>query len=186
MCGLACVSVRHRCSAGGVPTAPLGASECGATRPRAIVRELTGGDRYAPPCHVAMAFAGLGDAAAMLSWLERAFAEHDPYVAGLAILPAFDPLRADPSGPAAKAADNTARVVRAACGSQTERTHGRLWHSPSPGRFGARGAGDPGALDASAWHGRGARPLGLHRARLRGPPRGRVWRARGRGHTDIC
>jgi serine/threonine-protein kinase len=62
----------------------------------AMVRELTSGDGYAPPCHVAMAFAGLGDSDAALAWLERAFAEHDPHLTGLAILPAFEPLRADP------------------------------------------------------------------------------------------
>jgi serine/threonine-protein kinase len=68
-------------------------------RPEAlrIERELThGGDRYAPPCHVAMAFAALGDADATVAWLERAFAEHDPHLTGLAILPGFEPLRADP------------------------------------------------------------------------------------------
>jgi tetratricopeptide (TPR) repeat protein len=62
-----------------------------------IVRRLTDeSDRYPPPIHIAMAFAGLGDVDEAFVWLERGYAEHDPHIMGLPVLPAFVPLRSDP------------------------------------------------------------------------------------------
>jgi tetratricopeptide (TPR) repeat protein len=50
----------------------------------------------APPCHMVYAYATLGDADTAVRWLERAFDERDPHLNGLAIIPAYDPLRGDP------------------------------------------------------------------------------------------
>jgi hypothetical protein len=41
-------------------------------------------------------FVALGDHEHALTWLERAVEERAPYVAEMAIEPAFDPLRSDP------------------------------------------------------------------------------------------
>ena len=62
-----------------------------------ILRTLTDdATRYAPPCHIAMVYAALGDNDAALTWLDRAAAEHDPHIAGLKILPPFQTLHEDP------------------------------------------------------------------------------------------
>jgi serine/threonine-protein kinase len=61
------------------------------------LRDLFAEGRYAyiPPLHVAMAHVGLGDRDEAFRWLERAYEERDPHLAGLAIIPAFHPLRSD-------------------------------------------------------------------------------------------
>jgi serine/threonine-protein kinase len=62
-----------------------------------LLRTLTDDTaRYAPPCHIAMVFAALGDNDAALKWIDRAAVEHDPHIAGLKILPPFERLHADP------------------------------------------------------------------------------------------
>ena len=65
---------------------------------RAILGRLLAPGRgaYVPPFHVAMAYVGLGEADAAFRWLERAFREHDVHLTGLAVVPAFEPLRVDP------------------------------------------------------------------------------------------
>jgi serine/threonine-protein kinase len=63
---------------------------------RATLAALVRSEGYLPPNHIAMAYAALGDPDASFSWLERAFAEHDPHVMGLTRLPAFQSLRSLP------------------------------------------------------------------------------------------
>ena len=53
-------------------------------------------EAYAPPFHVAMAYAGLRDADAAFHWLERAFQEHDAHVTTLDVAPPLAALYADP------------------------------------------------------------------------------------------
>jgi len=52
--------------------------------------------RYMTAWIFAVVYTGLGEHGEALSWLERAFDEHDGMVANLGIDPIFDPLRGDP------------------------------------------------------------------------------------------
>ena len=63
-----------------------------------ILRDLVteGASEYVPPFHVAMAYAGLGDADAAIRWLERACTERDPHAGSVDAVPAFAELRTDP------------------------------------------------------------------------------------------
>ena len=62
-----------------------------------ILRDLAavGTDDYVPPFHVAMAYAGLGDADSAIRWLERACDERDPHAGSVDAVPAFAGLRTD-------------------------------------------------------------------------------------------
>jgi len=61
--------------------------------------------RGGSPIAVAMAYTGLGDKGAALSWLERAAREKDPWLYAMSInAPIFDPLRSDPRFAAAASA----------------------------------------------------------------------------------
>jgi hypothetical protein len=63
----------------------------------AIVEELTRtGVEYAPPYHIAMAYIGLKDREAAMSWLERAYVERDPHLNTVGIASAFASLRSEP------------------------------------------------------------------------------------------
>lgn len=63
---------------------------------RLLAKLLAGDQGYPPPFHVSMAYVGLGDADEAFRWLERAYAEHDPWLGvGLNVAPAFEPLQAD-------------------------------------------------------------------------------------------
>jgi tetratricopeptide (TPR) repeat protein len=64
---------------------------------RAVLDELEAPEQLplAPPCHMAYAYAHLGEADTAIRWLERAFDEKDPHANGLAQIPAYDPLRGD-------------------------------------------------------------------------------------------
>ena len=48
------------------------------------------------PYHIALVYAGLGEADACFEWLERAFEQRDANMAHLAVDPVLDPVRADP------------------------------------------------------------------------------------------
>jgi serine/threonine-protein kinase len=63
-----------------------------------IVRTLleSSDRRYIPPFHIAMAYAGLGDADAAFEWLERGYAERGSFMDGIKVTPAFVPLHGDP------------------------------------------------------------------------------------------
>jgi TolB-like protein/DNA-binding SARP family transcriptional activator len=63
---------------------------------RRIVSTLTAPGRYVPPYHIAMAYAGLGDADEAFRWLERAYAERASFMNGVMIERAFEPLHSDP------------------------------------------------------------------------------------------
>lgn len=68
------------------------------TEARRIVRRLlaTAPQRYLPPFHVAMAYAGLGDADEAFRWLETAYDERASFMDGLAVITGFDKIRGDP------------------------------------------------------------------------------------------
>jgi len=53
-------------------------------------------NRYLPPFHIALAYAGLGDKDAAIRWLERGYDEHGSFMDGLNVTVAFDVLRSDP------------------------------------------------------------------------------------------
>jgi serine/threonine-protein kinase len=65
---------------------------------RTIVQRLldSGSQRYLPPFHIAMAYAGLGDADQAFRWLEEAFLQHASFMDGLAVAAGFDSIRSDP------------------------------------------------------------------------------------------
>jgi tetratricopeptide (TPR) repeat protein len=48
------------------------------------------------PFHVATVYAALGDRDAAFNWLERGYTERASFMDGVAVAPAFEPLRADP------------------------------------------------------------------------------------------
>jgi Tfp pilus assembly protein PilF len=52
--------------------------------------------RYLPPFHIALAYAGLGDADEAFAALEKATVDGDPALAFIAAEPRFEPLRSDP------------------------------------------------------------------------------------------
>jgi TolB-like protein/Tfp pilus assembly protein PilF len=51
---------------------------------------------YVSSLVIAVAYAGLGDREQAVRWLENAASVHDPFLTYLSMIPAFDPLRADP------------------------------------------------------------------------------------------
>jgi eukaryotic-like serine/threonine-protein kinase len=53
-------------------------------------------NRYLPPFHIALAYAGLGDKDAAIRWLERGYDEHGSFMDGLNVTRGFDVLRSDP------------------------------------------------------------------------------------------
>ncbi|HEX5871163.1 MAG TPA: hypothetical protein VFY65_12135, partial [Longimicrobium sp.] len=65
---------------------------------RAAIRRLEALRRsqYVPAAYIALVHAALGEPDPAMEWLERAYQEHDDWVAYLGIEPAFNPLRADP------------------------------------------------------------------------------------------
>jgi serine/threonine-protein kinase len=56
----------------------------------------SGRNRYLPPFHIALAYAGLGDKDAAFRWLERAYTEHASFMDGIKVTPGFDVLHSDP------------------------------------------------------------------------------------------
>lgn len=52
--------------------------------------------RYVPPYFFAVTYAALGQKDQAFKWLEKAFLEHDYYLAWLKVDPAMDPVRSDP------------------------------------------------------------------------------------------
>jgi serine/threonine-protein kinase len=63
-----------------------------------IVRDLVESSRtrYVTPFHIAMAYAGLGDADSAFLWLERSYEERGSFLNGVAATEAFEPLHGDP------------------------------------------------------------------------------------------
>ena len=63
-----------------------------------VLQEILAGSPsdYLPPFHVAMAYAGLGDADLATRWLARACDERDPQASSVDAVPAFEALRTDP------------------------------------------------------------------------------------------
>ena len=64
----------------------------------ALIKKLTEGaqTRYTPSYHLALAYAGLGDADAALTSLEQAVVDRDPAVINVAVDPRLEPMRSDP------------------------------------------------------------------------------------------
>jgi len=62
-----------------------------------LLEELEGlsGRRYVSPISRALIYIGLGEKDRAFVWLEKAYAEHDPWLAWLKVDPIFDSLRAD-------------------------------------------------------------------------------------------
>lgn len=65
---------------------------------RAMLQELAGrrAERYVPPWSIASIHARLGEAPEAMTWLERAFDEHDSTLVWLKVHPRFDALRDEP------------------------------------------------------------------------------------------
>ncbi len=59
-------------------------------------KKVTDAKAYLRPGWVAEVYVGLGDKDAAMQWLERAYKEHDLWLALLKVWPRFDPLRSDP------------------------------------------------------------------------------------------
>ena len=51
---------------------------------------------YASPISRVLIYIGLGDRDRAFAWLDRAYEEHDPWLAWLKVYPVFDSLRTDP------------------------------------------------------------------------------------------
>ena len=51
---------------------------------------------YVPPYWIGVVYAGLGVPDSALTWLEKAYDEHDGSLVFLKVEPALDPLRSDP------------------------------------------------------------------------------------------
>jgi len=49
-----------------------------------------------PAFHIALIYAGMGDKDQSFIWLDKAFAEHDPFLVYIKVDPNFDVLREDP------------------------------------------------------------------------------------------
>jgi TolB-like protein/DNA-binding winged helix-turn-helix (wHTH) protein/Flp pilus assembly protein TadD len=60
------------------------------------LRRLQDAKLYVRPGYIAEFYANLGDKEEALRWLERAYREHDAWLALLKVWPRFDPLRSDP------------------------------------------------------------------------------------------
>ncbi len=52
-------------------------------------------ENYVPPYFIMVSYASLGDRNNALRWLERTYTQRDPYLAGIKVDPAVDPLRSD-------------------------------------------------------------------------------------------
>ena len=67
-------------------------------RAKSLVEALvsSGGSRYLPPFHIALAYSGLGDKDAAFRWLERGYEERASFMDGLKAAHGFDGLRSDP------------------------------------------------------------------------------------------
>ncbi|HVE59509.1 MAG TPA: winged helix-turn-helix domain-containing protein [Pyrinomonadaceae bacterium] len=52
--------------------------------------------RFIPPCHIALAYNGLGETDKALEWLEKGYAQHDPKMAFLKVDPKWNNLRSEP------------------------------------------------------------------------------------------
>jgi len=52
-------------------------------------------ENYVPPYFITVSYASLGDRDNAFRWLERTYTERDPYLAGIRVDPAVDPLRSD-------------------------------------------------------------------------------------------
>ncbi|HSL70838.1 MAG TPA: protein kinase [Longimicrobiales bacterium] len=65
---------------------------------RRILNKLrsTESQRYLPPFHIALAYAGLEDRSEALRWLERGYDEHSSFMDGLAVSEGFQSLRGEP------------------------------------------------------------------------------------------
>jgi hypothetical protein len=63
-----------------------------------VLHELLNQNRrgYVPPVAVAIVYTGLGARDQAFDWLEKAYQERSYFLAYLKVLPAADPLRADP------------------------------------------------------------------------------------------
>jgi tetratricopeptide (TPR) repeat protein len=68
----------------------------GADDARRIARQLEGASVQVPPDALAMIYANLGEADRAFTWLERARREHSALLMGLAVIPAYRPIRGDP------------------------------------------------------------------------------------------
>jgi TolB-like protein/DNA-binding winged helix-turn-helix (wHTH) protein/Flp pilus assembly protein TadD len=68
------------------------------TEAREVLRllEARARARYVPPYALALVHAGLGDAASVFAWLDKAYAEHDVHLMYLPVDDKWDPYRADP------------------------------------------------------------------------------------------
>lgn len=67
-----------------------------------LARLLAAGrESWVPPLSVALVHAGLGDADAAFTWIDRAFESRDPGVVYLAVKPGWEPLHSDPRWAAA-------------------------------------------------------------------------------------
>jgi tetratricopeptide (TPR) repeat protein len=53
-------------------------------------------ERYLPPFHIAMAYAGLGDADAAFRWLDDALEQRASFMDGIAVAAGFERIRSDP------------------------------------------------------------------------------------------
>lgn len=60
------------------------------------LRRLQDAKLYVRPGYIAEFYANLGDKEEALRWLERAYREHDAWLALLKVWPRFDPIRSDP------------------------------------------------------------------------------------------
>lgn len=64
---------------------------------RKVLADKQGTDRlHVPPMSLAGMYASLGDTAKAVEWLEKAFAEHSPYLCSLKVERWFDGIRSDP------------------------------------------------------------------------------------------
>jgi hypothetical protein len=68
------------------------------TEARALIEQLEHlrARRYVPSYHLALAYAGVADKAAVFAGLSRARDERDPAIIHVAVEPRFAPLRTDP------------------------------------------------------------------------------------------
>jgi len=65
-------------------------------RALAILTQLQAGKSTVSPTELAIPYAALGEKEQAFASLEQAHASHDPQLQLIGVVPAFDPLRADP------------------------------------------------------------------------------------------
>ena len=65
---------------------------------RLILRKLlsSASERYLPPFHIAMGYAGLGDVDNAFRWLDTAYAERASFMDGISVSVGFESIRSDP------------------------------------------------------------------------------------------